>query len=220
MNIWPPPSPPPFPPFHTPWEPEPRPATPRPTAPTQYVIAGRPDWLAERLFDQRIISLTGRVGPDDVNRAVTSLALLDASGDDPVQLWLCDVDADLDSVLTLLDALGSMRVPIHVRCLGTITGIAIALLAPADQRTGTPHATFRLREPRTTSSGRPSDVTSEAERHRQQLRTLQRRIADACHRPIEDVTADMHAQRILSAPQALEYGLLDTITSERMPERD
>ncbi|MFD6856129.1 hypothetical protein ACFWCF_02095 [Rhodococcus sp. NPDC060090] len=63
------------------------------------------------------------------------MALLDADGDDPVQLWFCDVDADLEVTLTLLDFLDLMGVEIHAICLGELVGAGVALLTAADMRT-------------------------------------------------------------------------------------
>ena len=212
--IWPPPTPPSVPPFHTPWQPDPGlPAAPMPV--TSVGSAGGPDWLAERLFDKRIVSLTGRLDAEAVNRAAASLALLDASGDDEVQLWLHGVDADVDAAATLLDTLDLMGVPLHVHCRGDVRGTAIALLAPANRRTAAAHTSFHLREPRTSCTGPASDVAIAAEQHEQQLRRLQQRIADSCGHPVNTVIADMRDHRILTADEARDYGLIDTITGPR-----
>jgi ATP-dependent Clp protease protease subunit len=185
-----------------------------PSTPSQWTsIDTGQDWLAERLLEQRMVSLTGRLDADAGNRAAASLALLDASGDDPVQLRLCDVDADLDVALTLLDTLDLMGVPVHATCLGSLTGAAVAILAVADHRTAGPHATLHLREPRTQHCGHAREVAAHAEDHQRRLRLLQERIAEACRRSLDAVTADMRAGRILTAEEARDYGLVDAIAS-------
>lgn len=210
MSIW--PSPPPHEPRPTPWQPDPHPPAPLPTAPSQWtVMEPGQDWLAERLLDRRMVTLTGKLDADAANRAAGSLALLDASGDDPVYLRLCDVDADLDIALTLLDTIDLMGVPVHATCVGQLTGAAVAILAVADRRTAGPHATLHLREPHTQRSGHPHDIATHAEDHRRRLRLLQQRIAGACHRSVHAVAADMRAGRILTVEEARGYGLLDAI---------
>nr|WP_206024873.1 ATP-dependent Clp protease proteolytic subunit [Rhodococcus sp. 14C212] len=169
------------------------------------------------MFDQRIVRLTGRLDHEAANHAAATLALLDASGDDPVQLWLHDVEADLDTATTLLDTLDLMGVPIRASCLGTLTGAALALLAAADRRTAAPHATFHLREPRTTCDGPAATVDTQVDRYRKQLRALQQRLADVCRRPVEEIAEDMRAHRILTAEQARDYGLIDAIGGDRAP---
>ncbi|MGH3983943.1 MAG: ATP-dependent Clp protease proteolytic subunit [Pseudonocardiaceae bacterium] len=215
-STWPLPLPPPREPRRTPWQPDPGPPAPLPTTPSQWTIVDTgQDWLAERLLDRRMVTLAGQLQSAVANRAAASLALLDASGDDPVELRLCDVDADLDIALTLLDTLDLMGVSVHATCLGELTGAAVAILAVADHRTAGPHATLHLREPRTQRSGHARDVAAHAEEYQRRLRLLQQRIATACGRPVDVVATDMRSGRILTAEEARGYGLIDAIAANR-----
>ncbi len=210
------PLPPPREPRRTRWQPDPGPPSPLPTTPTQWAIVDTAqDWLTERLLDRRMVTLAGRLDSVAANRAAASLALLDASGDDPVELRLYDVDADLDIALTLLDTLDLMGVPVHATCLGELIGAAVAILAVADHRTAGPHATLHLREPRTQRSGHAHDVAAHAQDHQRRLRLLQQRIATACRRPVDAVAADMRTGRILTAEEARGYGLIDAVATNR-----
>jgi ATP-dependent Clp protease protease subunit len=216
---WPPlPPTPPEPPFprHSPWFPEPRPTSPG-AASASAMVVGVHDWLGERLIDQRVVALAGELDDETVNRAVATLALLDADGDEPVRLRLSGVSADLDATLTLVDALDLMGVPVHATALGALVGPAVVLLAVADHRVAGPHATLQLREPR--SGGRLHGYDGEtwvAERaHR--LRRLQERLAEACGRPVEQIATDMAAGRVLGAQEAKDYGLVDAAEQVRRP---
>jgi ATP-dependent Clp protease protease subunit len=149
------------------------------------------------------------VDDETVNRTVAALALLDATGDDPVRLRLSGVSADLGSALTLLDALELMGAPVHATVLGTLTGPAVALLAVADRRTAGPHAVLHLCEPRGAHGIRGQELDSWAAEHARQLRHLQERLAAACGRTADEVAADMRAGRLLTVPEAQEYGVVD-----------
>lgn len=201
-----PPEPPQYPP-PSPWRPEPRP--PAAPAPSMQVVLAPEDWLAERLLDQRILALAGELDAETVNRAVASLALLDASGDEPVRLRLSGVTADLDAVLTLVDALDLVDAPIHAIALGTLAGPAVALLAVADRRVVGPHAVLQLTEPRTPRGLSGREVEAAAEQRARGLRRLQERLARACGRPVDEIAADMHDGRVLGADEARAYGLAD-----------
>lgn len=215
FGIW--PAPPPHEPRPTPWQPDPQPPA-APTTPSQSAIIDTgADWLAERMLEQRMVTLSGSLDSAAANRAAASLALLDASGDDPIELRLCDVDADLDVAFTILDALDLVGVPLHVTCLGELRGAAVAILAVADHRAAGPHATVHLREPCTYLGGHPDNVATHAEDHRRRLRQLQERLAEACHRTVDAVVVDMETGRILTAEQALGYGLIDLIAAGRSP---
>lgn len=196
-------------PRHNPWAPEPRPVAPGPVSANATLSVSPGDWLGERLLDQRVVALAGELDAETVNRTVAALALLDATGDDPIRLRLSGVGADLDSALTMLDALDLMGAPVHATALGTLAGPAIALLAVADRRTAGRHAVLHLCEPRGPHGIRGQELDSWAAEHARQLRRLQERLADACGRPVDEIAADMRAGRLLTVPDAQDYGLVD-----------
>ena len=169
--------------------------------------------LAQRLFDQRIVALAGELDAESANRAVAELGLLDASGDEPVQLRLSGVGADLGTALTVVDALDLMGAPVHATCLGTLTGPAVALLAVADRRSAGRHTMLHLCEPRAPHVIGAREVESLAAEHARQLRRLQERLAEASGHPVEEIAADMRAGRLLTASEARDYGLIDTLPS-------
>jgi ATP-dependent Clp protease protease subunit len=213
-----PPSPPDPPvPRHTPWLPEPRPVAPGPVSASASLMIGAPDWLGERLLDQRMVALAGELDAETVNRTVAALALLDAEGDAPVRLRLSGVSADLDTALPILDALDLMGVPVHATCVGTLTGGAIALLAVADHRTAGAHAVLRLVEPRPPAGIPGREIEARAAEHAARLRSFQERLAEACGRPVEEIAADMRSGRLLSAAEARDYGLVDVAEPARRP---
>jgi ATP-dependent Clp protease, protease subunit len=213
---WRPPEPEPPGPFpRPPWQPGWTPPTPGPVSASASLVVPPPDWLAERLLDQRVVALAGKVDAEVANRAVAELALLDASGDEPVQLRLSGVRADVDTVLTLVDSLDLMGVPVHATCVGRLTGAAVALLAVADHRVAGPHAVLELREPAPGRGVHGLDIEARAAEHGRQVRRLQERLAEACRRPVDEVAADMRAGRALSAAEAREYGLVDVAEARR-----
>lgn len=209
--IWPPrppqpPEPPQYPP-PSPWRPEPRPSVAPP--PSMQVVVAADDWLGERLLEQRMVALSGDLDEETVNRTVAALALLDASGDEPIRLRLSSVSTDLDAALTLVDALDLVGAPVHATALGTVTGAAVALLAVADERVIAPHAVVHLTEPRAPRGLSGREVETAAAQRARQLRRLQERLAEACGKDVEQLAADMQAGRVLSAEEVRGYGLAD-----------
>ena len=156
---------PPEPPFprRTPWLPEPGPAAPGRASAISSVEVRGPDGLTERLLDQRVVALAGELDAEAANRAIAGLALLDASGDGPVQLRLSDLRVDLDMALELVDALDLMGAPVHATALGTLSGASVAVLAVPDVRTAGAHALLHLVEPRPPGTVRGWDVEAWAQ---------------------------------------------------------
>jgi ATP-dependent Clp protease, protease subunit len=213
-----PPSPPEPPrPRRSPWQPEPRPTPAGAVSASAALVVGGGDWLAERLLEQRMVTLSGELDADVVNRAVCELALLDATGDDPVRLRLSGVGVDLEGAVTLVDALDLVGVPVHATSLGTLSGPAVAVLAVADRRVTGAHAMVRLCEPRAPRGVPGYEVEAWAAEHARQLRRLQERLAAACGRPVDEVAADMRAGRLLDAEEARAYGLVDEAEPDPRP---
>jgi ATP-dependent Clp protease protease subunit len=204
-------------PRRSPWQPEPRPPSPGPVSASAALVVGGGDWLAERLLEQRMVTLSGELDADAVNRAVSELALLDATGDEPVRLRLSGVGVDLEGALTLVDALDLVGVPVHATSLGTLSGPAVAVLAVADRRVTGAHAMVRLCEPRAPRGVPGYEVEAWAAEHARQLRRLQERLAAACGRPVDEVAADMRAGRLLDAEEARAYGLVDAAEPDPRP---
>jgi ATP-dependent Clp protease protease subunit len=203
-----PPEPPEQPLPRSPWLPEARP--PSPGSASASLVIGAPDWLAERLLEQRVIALSGEVDEQTASRAVAELGLLDASGDEPVGLRLSGVSADPGVVLTLMDAIDLMGAPVHVTCLGTLTGPAVAILAVGDRRVAGRHSTLHLTEPRSAHGIPGRELEAAAAERARQLRWVQDRMATACGRPVDDIAADMRTGKLLTAEEAQTYGLSDS----------
>jgi len=196
---WPPE--PPGPPWSPGRSPEPGPA-PEPTA----------GWLEERLFDQRIVLLSGPVTGAMASRLAATLLTLDSLGPEPVRLQMSSPDGDLSAVFALIDTIDAMRAPVHVVATAEVGGAALGVYAAADRRSAFPHARFRLAEPRVAGlAGKADEVAAAAGRHLQALEDLVLRIAEACGQPRSRVEDDLAAGRLLSAEQAREYGLVETV---------
>lgn len=191
-----------------PWQPPERPE-PRPPTPAGEELA---PWLAERLFDRRIIFLRGSVTAQSAGTAAATLLSLDAIGPDPVQLHLAAAEGELDAVFALIDTMDNLRAPVHAVATAEVGGAAIGVYAAAKRRLSYPHARFRLAEPRVRGvAGTADDVTSAAGHHLRVLEDLIVRLATATGQPRSRVEDDLGTGRLLDATEAREYGLVDEI---------
>jgi ATP-dependent Clp protease protease subunit len=173
------------------------------------------DWLNERLLQHRKVALSGTLDREASSRVAAALAHLDATGDEPVTLWMSGLTADLDGAFTLVDTLQQMRAPVQATCVGTLTGAAIAVLAVADLRAAGPNTILHMCDPPPAGTDTAIDLATHAQQHSRQLRRLHECIASACRRPVDTIARDMRDERLLDAAQAQEYGLVDA--SMRLP---
>ena len=187
-----------------------------PTGPSENATPGeQPAWLQERLFGQRAVFLTGPLDDATATRVAAELMMLDATGPEPIQLYLGCPDGTLEAALTLMDTLDLLRAPVRAQCLGQLGGPPVGVLAVADTRVAAPHTTVRLSQPRTSVDGTPDQVASRSEQHLALARRFHERLAQATGQSAERIADDLRAGRYLDAEEARAYGLLDEIAERR-----
>jgi ATP-dependent Clp protease protease subunit len=169
-------------------------------------------WLDEQLFGRRMVFLRGPIEPEMASRTAATLLALDAVGEDPISMHMSAEHGTLAAVWTLVDAIDALRAPVHATAVGEVSAAALGVFCAAAQRVAFPHARFRLAEPKVSSPGGTADqVVAEAGRYLRDLEDLIVRIAEATGQPRSRVEDDLQSGRVLTAPDALEYGLITEI---------
>jgi ATP-dependent Clp protease protease subunit len=219
-------TPPPWPPTppEYPWPPQ-RPETPerpwpQPQRPIPSPSPARGDWparLYDRLLEQRIVMAHGRLDDEAATRLSAQLLTLDAENMQPIRLELQGLDAELPAALTLMGVLDVVRAPVSAYVGGRISGPALGVLAAADHRYTYPSALFILCEPRMQFDGTVTTVASQEEMARVMERELVSRLAAATGRSTDELQADFEHQRVLTAGQAVDYGLVQGPAEPRRP---
>jgi ATP-dependent Clp protease, protease subunit len=173
---------------------------------------GVPPWLQERLFDRRMVMLTGVLNGPTASHAAAALVTLDAIGTDTVHLHITSTDGELSAAFAVVDAIESMKAPVEVVVPSQVGGAALAVLAAASRRVAYPHARVRLAEPRTNmAAGTAEKVAAAAGEYLRELEELIVRLAEVTGTQRSRIEDDLSAGRILSAAEAKDYGLIDDI---------
>lgn len=195
-----------------PWQPRvpSEPPTPQPILPSWQEPApyGLDQDLADRLLDQRVIIVGGRLDDAVANRVAAQLLLLDTRDTTPITLHLACSDADLEPSLAVAAAIDLIESPVHAVARGTLRGPAIAVLCATQQRAAHRHTMFILVSPRFTANGTADELATLADQHERQVARLHDLIADATGRTTQEIAADLEPGRVLTAPEAHDYGLI------------
>jgi len=216
---WQPATPPewPVPPFPQPQPPfEPGPSA-RPTPLPSYFVPVGPDPVSERLYEQRIVLAHGDLTPERATAWCAQLLTLGASGRAPITLHLSVPDGELGATLTLLDTLDSLTVEVTAVVAGRLGGPPVALLTAVTRRQITPNSVVRLGEPRLSAQGTAEEVAAADEQSRRMLDAIYSRLATLTGREADRIREDARAGRVLSAEEAVEYGLVETVARPRRP---
>jgi ATP-dependent Clp protease, protease subunit len=193
-----------------------RPGRLEPLAPARvWLTPAEPPGLYERLMAQRIIMASGELDGEAATRLCAQLLTLDAEGDEPIRLELQTVGAELPEVLAIMGVLDTVGVPVHGRVSGQIGGPSLGVLAACSDRSAYPNTFFALSEGRMRFDGTATELAAHEEQFRAMLDTWYERLAEATAKEPGTVRADVRRGRLLSAGDALSYGLIQHLVDGR-----
>jgi ATP-dependent Clp protease protease subunit len=175
-----------------------------------------PERLLGRLLDRRVVLLAGPLDAGLAARVCAQLLALAARAPEPISLYLASPDGELDAAVTVMDALDTIGMPVDAVVTGHLGGPSLGVLAVADRRRAYRHATFRLAEPRVRRWGTGDQLAAEAARTIALLESLYERLARATGRPMDELRRDARAGRVLTAAEAIDYGLVESIVDRRV----
>jgi ATP-dependent Clp protease protease subunit len=177
---------------------------------------GLPGWLEERLFDQRIVMLSGPISGEGATGVAAALLTLDAAGPAPVQLHVASSGGELAAAHAIIDVIDSMIAPVHAVVTSEAGGAVLAVLAAAQQRSAYKHARFKLAEPRAAGlTGTADEVARAAGQHLRELEEVVLRLVEVTGQTRSRIEDDLASGRVLSAAEARDYGLIDSIVGEK-----
>ena len=174
--------------------------------------------IYSRLLRERIIFLNGEVN-DDVSALVCAqLLLLEAENPKkPVFLYINSPGGVVSSGLSMYDTMQYIKPPVHTLCMGTAYSMGSFLLMAGEkgERAALPNASILIHQPSGGFKGQASDILIHAEETQRTKRRMTRLYAEHCGRNYEEFERAMDRDFFMTAEQALEWGLIDRILSER-----
>jgi ATP-dependent Clp protease, protease subunit len=172
-----------------------------------------PEDVLGQLLTRRVVLLTGTLDAAAADDTSARLLLLDQRSAEPISVHMSCPDGELDATLSLVATIDLIGAEVHAVAAGTVSGAAVGAFAATAKRRAHPHTTFLLFEPKADLRGGADQLAAAAEQHRHQLETLVAHIATACGRDATLVADDLRAGRLLTAADAVDYGLVHDLTS-------
>jgi ATP-dependent Clp protease protease subunit len=180
---------------------------------------GERSWdIFSRLLRERIVFLGTPI--DDTIASLIVAQLLFLESEDPekdIYLYINSPGGSVSSGLAIYDTMQYIRPDISTICIGMAASMgAILLLGGADKKRITlPHSRIMIHQPMGGTQGQASDIeiyTKEMMRTRDQLYDI---MARHTGKTVEQITADSERDKYMSADEAREYGIIDTILTRK-----
>lgn len=176
--------------------------------------------IYSRLLRERIIFLNGEVN-DTVSALVCAqLLFLEAENPKkPIQLYINSPGGVVTSGLAMYDTMRYIRAPVHTLCMGTARSMGSFLLMAGEpgERAALPNSSILIHQPSGGFQGQASDMLIHAEEILKTKQRMTRLYAEHCRRTYEEFEQAMDRDRFMTVEDALEWGLIDRILTEREP---
>lgn len=173
-----------------------------------------------KLFEDRIIFLGVQVDDASADDVMAQLIVLESQ--DPerdIIMYINSPGGAFTALTAIYDTMQYIKPDIQTVCLGQAASAAAVLLAAGTKgkRLALPNARVLIHQPAMAGGdyGQASDIEIQANEVLRMRGWLEETIARHSIRSVEQVRADIERDKILTAEQAVEYGLVDQVLGSR-----
>ena len=172
-----------------------------------------------KLFEDRIIFLGVQIDDASANDVMAQLLTLESLDPDrDISIYINSPGGSFTAMTAIYDTMQYVRPDIVTVCLGQAASAAAVLLAAGTpgKRMALPHSRIIIHHPATEGGyGQGSDIEIQAREILRMRTQLEDMLSRHCNRPIEQVRKDIDRDKIMTAEESKEYGLVDTILTSR-----
>ena len=167
------------------------------------------------LLKERIIMLG--TGINEVSANLTISQLLYLNQQDPekeIQMYINCPGGVIYHGLAIYDTMKAISNPIRTVAIGVTASFGTIILTAGDKgrRMALPNATIHMHQPwQSGGGGQASDIEIQAKEILRQRDMLNEILAETTGQPLDRIVEDTDRDRYLTALEALEYGLIDSI---------
>ncbi|WP_395656363.1 ClpP family protease [Nocardioides sp.] len=174
--------------------------------------------IYSRLLTDRIVYLGTEIDDGVANVVIAQLLHLESdSPETPINLYLNSPGGSVSAMLAIYDTMQFVRSPVGTTCVGQAGSSAAVLLAAGAPggRTVLPHARVVLHQPSGGGQGTLPDLAVQAKEIARVRSEMEQILARHTGQPVERLREDTERDLVLTAPEAVGYGLVDAILDSR-----
>ena len=172
-----------------------------------------------KLFEERIIFLGTQVDDTSANDIMAQLLVLEGLDPDrDITLYINSPGGSFTSLMAIYDTMQYVRPDVRTVCLGQAASAAAVLLAAGapGKRAALPNARVLIHQPATEGArGQVSDLEIQAAEIQRMRTLMEETLARHTGRSAEQISEDTDRDKILTAQEALEYGIIDQVFDYR-----
>lgn len=174
--------------------------------------------IYSRLLKDRIIFLSGEINDEMANTIVAQLLFLEAEDmEKDIMLYINSPGGSVTAGMAIYDTIQYIKPQVSTICIGMAASMAAVLLSSGakGKRIALPNSEIMIHQALGGAKGQATDVLIHAEQLLKCKNKLNHILADNTGKSFEQLEADCDRDYYMTAQEALEYGIIDTIYSKR-----
>lgn len=172
-----------------------------------------------KLFEERIIFLGVQIDDASANDVMAQLLTLESTDPDrEIIMYINSPGGSFTSMTAIYDTMQYVRPHVRTVCLGQAASAAAVLLSAGTpgKRLALPNSRILIHQPATEGVyGQVSDLEIQANEIQRMRTTLEELLSRHSNKSPEEVRIDIDRDKILTAEEAKEYGLIDDVLGYR-----
>jgi ATP-dependent Clp protease protease subunit len=174
--------------------------------------------IYSRLLKERVIFLVGPVNDQMANLIVAQLLFLESENPDKdISLYINSPGGSVSAGLAIFDTMNFIKPDVSTLCTGLAASMGAFLLAAGakGKRFSLPNSRIMIHQPSGGSQGQASDIEIQAKEILYLRERLNRILAERTGQSMEQIHKDTDRDRFMSGDEAVEYGLIDKVLTNR-----
>ncbi len=174
--------------------------------------------IYSRLLKERVIFLIGPVEDQVANLIVAQMLFLESENPDKdIHFYINSPGGVVTAGMAIYDTMQFIKADVSTMCVGQAASMGALLLTggAAGKRYALPHSRIMIHQPLGGFQGQATDVDIHAREILKMRENLNRIMASHTGQPIEKIQQDTERDNFMSAAEAAEYGLIDTVLESR-----
>ena len=171
-----------------------------------------------KLFEERIIFMGQPIDDTVANDVMAQLLTLESMDSDrDIMIYINSPGGSFTALTAIYDTMQFIRPDVSTICLGQAASAAAVILAGGakGKRYALEHSRTLIHQPSSEGGGQASDIEIQAKEIMRMRTLLEAMIAKHSTRSPADIAADIERDKILTAAEAVEYGLIDQVLASR-----
>jgi len=173
-----------------------------------------------KLFEDRIVFLGVQVDDASADDIMAQLLVLESQDPDrDITMYINSPGGSFTALTAIYDTMQYIKPQIQTVCLGQAASAAAVLLAAGakGKRLALPNARVLIHQPSSGGGGQgqASDIEIQAREIMRMREWLEQTLAHHSGKSLKEVNKDIDRDKILTAQEAMEYGLIDQVLASR-----